>query len=293
MPDRAKVTLRYVADINMISTSGALGRQRFRGNSGFDPDETGTGGQPANWDDFSVFYNRYVIVGSRITVVYYSTSAGAGGTLNAVTYPYNVTAVTTVPDGIAQPYSVSQKVGAIPGSWSTYMSSSKILGRNVRTSDACQAQYNANPSDVWYWDTVYQAIDGAATTTVYATYILDYDVEWYDRVTNGIDAHYQRVSELMARKKEREAKKSLCERKGEFAPGGASADEDKDIVIVADPGSAPAATPSYTFSLDMARYTRQENATPRSVPCAHVGISKAQVGPAVVTAGSTSKPSRP
>lgn len=67
-PKTNVVKLRYVESFEINPTTGALGYHRFRANSCFDPNYTGTGHQPNGFEQWSQFYNHYVVIGSKINV---------------------------------------------------------------------------------------------------------------------------------------------------------------------------------------------------------------------------------
>lgn len=60
--------LRYVQNFTLTPSTGSLVTQNFGANDGFHPDKTGTGHQPMRWDQMALFYNHYIVVGSKITV---------------------------------------------------------------------------------------------------------------------------------------------------------------------------------------------------------------------------------
>lgn len=70
IPTQTVSKLRYCESVTLQSTSGTLGFQTFRANSIFDPNFTGTGHQPYPRDTWAQLYNHYVVLGSKITVIY-------------------------------------------------------------------------------------------------------------------------------------------------------------------------------------------------------------------------------
>lgn len=63
------VNLRYGSQFILDSTAvGTYGTYHFRANSCYDPDESGVGHQPRGFDQWSAFYDNYVVLGSKITI---------------------------------------------------------------------------------------------------------------------------------------------------------------------------------------------------------------------------------
>lgn len=60
--------MRYVERISLTANAGVMQTYGFRASSIYDPNYTGTGHQPMGRDQIGLFYNRYLVVGSRITV---------------------------------------------------------------------------------------------------------------------------------------------------------------------------------------------------------------------------------
>lgn len=75
--DTTKVVMKYAEDIN-VTVDGTLGANYlFRCNSIFDPNQSGVGHQPLGRDQYSTFYQRYVVVGSKITVRFMAYETGS------------------------------------------------------------------------------------------------------------------------------------------------------------------------------------------------------------------------
>jgi hypothetical protein len=197
-------TLRYSQFQKLTSTTGTPTSQNFAGNSCYDPDKSGTGGQPVNYDDFTLHYLRYRVIASRITVTCHTLSATATGVQNLVLYPYNSSQATSVLEAAAQPYAISSIVHPIPTVVSAFASTEKIVGRNPRTTDALGAQYNADPADIWYWGFIVQTIDGSTTSDAYYQFHVDYDVEFFDRLVTDLDGRLDRLLAIQRLRKARE-----------------------------------------------------------------------------------------
>ena len=71
---RKLVKLRYVQNFTLDATALVPAIQQFRANSVYDPDKTGTGHQPSNYDKLSTIYDRYTVLGSRLRCYYVAQS---------------------------------------------------------------------------------------------------------------------------------------------------------------------------------------------------------------------------
>jgi len=77
---RTRRNLNYVQNQTSITSgAGVAGAYVFSANGCFDPDVTGTGGQPMGFDQMMIFYNHYTVVRSSIQVIF----ANVTGTIPA------------------------------------------------------------------------------------------------------------------------------------------------------------------------------------------------------------------
>jgi len=161
LPDRLYVKLVYRQSV-AFSTSGTLQDNVFRGNSLFDPDATGAGGQPMGFDQWANFYASYTVLGSKIEVT--CMQNGAAGAYNARfgATPTNFSSAFGTGDyEVAEelPYSKIGQVhmgsaGVGQGRITNYMSTNKLIGvvrPAVQIEDAYGALVSANPTNTWYW----------------------------------------------------------------------------------------------------------------------------------------------
>lgn len=81
-PKTTCIKLRYVDAIQLNATPGVIDSWGFRANGCFDPDQTGAGHQPSGFDQWSQFYNHYIVVGSKIKCTYGTTSVTTTGGLS-------------------------------------------------------------------------------------------------------------------------------------------------------------------------------------------------------------------
>lgn len=73
-PKSKMFKFRYCDSVVLNAPIGNIASHVFKANGLYDPDVTGTGHQPLGFDEASVYYNHYVVLGSKITVAF---SAGS------------------------------------------------------------------------------------------------------------------------------------------------------------------------------------------------------------------------
>lgn len=77
LPDKYVVALPYVSETLSLTqgTAGLAANWTFRANGMYDPDYTGTGHQPLGFDQMMPFYQKYTVIGAKITVDIENTSS--------------------------------------------------------------------------------------------------------------------------------------------------------------------------------------------------------------------------
>jgi len=175
LPDRLYVKLVYREQLTWAQASGNLGVQVYRGNSLFDPDLSGTGGQPMGFDQWTGFYASYTVLGSKIEV----DSMMNGGTMDSTRHGIVPTLFSTgLGTGDQErveelPYTKGQSLqfgasGVGQGKVKGYMSTAKIWGvvrPSVQIEDGFSALVTANPADQWFWN-VWNYVPGGGTQSM-------------------------------------------------------------------------------------------------------------------------------
>jgi hypothetical protein len=233
-PDHARVKLRYVSNFSSSPAGVTATDYVFRGNGCFDPDVTGTGFQPANWDDWSAQYTRYRCWGSSISWSIANSATGTVDVVYAVIGPRHLPSIITTQAAQAnfqaQPYTVLQQTslyrnGARSQSGFMKMSTEKFLGL-TRTeflgNDDLTALVSADPSHQWYWHFTLSVADQSSTVPHYFNVAVEYDVEFWDRVDTNLDLKYERLMSIRRIKQDHDAK--LADEKKSLVPAAIVAD---------------------------------------------------------------------
>lgn len=90
-PPRYRASLRYADTITLSSTSGAVASWVFAANGLYDPDITGTGHQPAGFDQMMLSYEHYCVTKARISATFHNNTTSVfptvGLSVNAAATP--------------------------------------------------------------------------------------------------------------------------------------------------------------------------------------------------------------
>jgi len=111
-PLKFRGMLRYADSFALSTTSGTVNTYVFSTNGMFDPNITGTGHQPAGFDQMMVSYEHYTVVKSRIFASFCNTSGNTFPTV-AVLIRAGSTPVTVIQQIVEDGMLISQRlVGA-------------------------------------------------------------------------------------------------------------------------------------------------------------------------------------
>jgi len=184
--------MAYTTRVSLSSTTTPTDYV-FRGNGPFDPDFTGTGGQPVNYDDYSSQYDQYRVWGSSI-----SMTCVASSSLNLLMGPNHAsTALTSASlrDSFASNPYVKKRMVNVNGSGiespiESRMSTPKFSGittSGFQGDSTFASAYTTVPANQWFWHICTQHVDLSSAAILYADVTITYDVEWYDRVESFLD----------------------------------------------------------------------------------------------------------
>lgn len=191
LPDRLYVKLRYREQLSFTTLGGAVADNVYRGNSIFDPDLTGTGGQPLGFDQWAAFYATYTVLGSSCEVTGMMNSGATAYNCRQAIVPNIFSSQFGVTDQeriLEQPYCASRvlTMGAAGVGQSTikmYMSTNKIYGvvrPAVQIEDGYGALVTTNPTDTWFWH-VCNWVPGGSTQSLIQDVVLTYWVVFEGR----------------------------------------------------------------------------------------------------------------
>lgn len=192
IPDRIQVKMKYTQNVNLVDNVGGVDTLwTLRGNSLWDPDFTGTGGQPMGRDQWNNFYQQYRVNASKLKVqLLNNNSSIATGNCFAAIFPVapdppSSTEMTAYQRS-ERPYTRSRVLptsgSGRPIYLSSYMSTKKIYGlKSVSYSPAYSQVMGGNPSSEWYWGIQITNLNGDIHNVI-ALITITYYVELFDRV---------------------------------------------------------------------------------------------------------------
>lgn len=195
-PDSVRVKLPFTQVLSPGTTSGGLYVYQYRANSCFDPDYTGIGLQPNGYDQWSQFYNEYVVLSSEVIVEYVASGAYVGELV--VVPAFN--AATPANTKEATGWRFAKSVMGVPSGNATYhklvskMSTATMCGVPpasilLDTTD-WGASVSANPANLntWYWDIFLQNVSSSTTLGDYLRVTIVYDVKFFAPVQQAFSA---------------------------------------------------------------------------------------------------------
>lgn len=195
LPDRLFVKLKYTEFLTWTQTLGTLSSNIYRGNSLFDPDLTGTGGQPYLFDQWSALYNNYRVHGCKVR---FEMTGNGGGVFNCVRMGITPSTQSSTFGASGQELIQEQprskwrmwNMGAASvgqGIVKHYISTRQAIGLNKagESDQDYQATVTANPAKQWYFHCWCYTPDGntiAASSSITLTYF----AEFYNRAAPAL-----------------------------------------------------------------------------------------------------------
>jgi len=175
----------YQSGVVLSGASGLAGAQIFSANGLYDPDITGTGGQPMSFDQAMTFFNHYTVHNARITVTLSSDSTTLRATAGlfisgSSTVTTNVEQLLENGDGAVQQL---QYAGTM-GSSATFTRSINVgrfqSVRDVMDDPNMRGDSASNPVEQAYFHIiVFNATTAAQVQCEYMA-IIEYDATFHE-----------------------------------------------------------------------------------------------------------------
>lgn len=177
--------IRYYATGGIVSGASAAGTYIFSANGVFDPDISGSGGQPMGFDQMMSFYNHYTVVRSRIRVVFQSNSTTLRASA-ALSVSGSSTATTSVEQLVENGnlvFSLLEYAGAMGGACtlSRATTAAKFQGiKDVMDDPNMRGDSASNPAEQYYYHLSVWNSASATTVGVDFQAFIEYDVMFHE-----------------------------------------------------------------------------------------------------------------
>lgn len=162
-PQSMKVCMKYSSVYTITTTSGLSGDQKFRLNSIFDSDYTGSGHQPRGHDQWTFLYEKYRVDAVNIRVD--AATSSVGGYMSIV----GDHSVTSITDATQAPESQNSITRAVSSNYSTtinkYFSLPALAGltkSQYEGDDLYQALMTADPGNQLIGHVIFVSSDVAS-----------------------------------------------------------------------------------------------------------------------------------
>ncbi len=179
-----RTTLKYVQTVSFSVTTGLYAENQFRANSVYDPDLTGTGGQPLGFDNLAALFAKYRVNSFNFQVQMMSLSASYKGVCVVI----NGSETPTTYDEVCEYPRAQQRGIGFNGSPTAIYTGKVLLSRlNGKSQDAyhiddlTSATNAANPVEAINFHVGIQN-DNASTINVNVTCTMWYDVVFFDPI---------------------------------------------------------------------------------------------------------------
>lgn len=164
----------FNASLNLI---GGWATQRvFRGNSLYDPDETGIGTQPYGYDNYcggsGTPFGAYRVYASKISVYLTANNSETPAPFNLAVYPYQTAPnYVEIPDVLRIPGCKVNLIDTQTDDTSrrklTNYCTTRFMFPTNYMAQTLEAVYNGNPSAVWHWAVQFDNYDAQIEQNLY------------------------------------------------------------------------------------------------------------------------------
>lgn len=191
IPASKLVKLRYCTYLELDPAAAAQGvRNIFRANGCYDPDQSGIGHQPLGFDQWSAFYDQYVVLGSKCTARFManSESVNFNSGLVGIWLTDGQGSIPAIETLMEQPGIVSKMLTNAYGSRGAVVckknfSAKKFFGvRDVKDNrDDLGANVTADPSSQAWYSVYFHSINAYNPTSITVQVTIDYIVHFSER----------------------------------------------------------------------------------------------------------------
>lgn len=177
--------LRYCDWFQLSSSSGAMATYSFRANGIYDPNQSSTGHQPFLYDTLATLWDRYIVVGAKITIKALgietgstSTQVGALGIVLDDDNTISTTYTTVVEQSMGRHRILNSRADVKPSTVVSTFGAKKFFGfKDVKDNvEAYGANFGADPTRQAYFVCWLQSFNTSDSVAVNCVATIDYIV---------------------------------------------------------------------------------------------------------------------
>jgi len=171
----------YEQNIQLDPTAGLAGWYYFRANDLYDPNYTGTGHQPMGFDQWMAFYNKFTVLGSKITCTFFNNNTTAvpqdwNCTLRKVTTPTNSTLSDTLEAGGCSHRVMQNDKNVVLSKTYSHRKEHALTVHDGQTAGTA----SSSPLDEQYFELGIWGINAADNSTIDVVVKIEYTALFYD-----------------------------------------------------------------------------------------------------------------
>lgn len=188
-PNTIITKLRYCERLSLTSTAGAYGIKVFAANGLFDPNVSDVGHQPLYYDNYTALYDQYVVIGSKIKVIYVPRSSTVG-MLIGLTGDDDSSGSSNTDLLMEQNNSIHAGLGSLgsdPKTLTMTFEPQEMFGVDAKADGSSQTVTTANPTEGWNYYAWTVAADGSTTASCDIIIEIDYTVKFSELKTPTIN----------------------------------------------------------------------------------------------------------
>lgn len=174
-------TVKYAESVIITLSGIGFKAYQFSCNALYDPNVTGTGHQPAYFDQIMAIYDHYTALRSRFKITPCVNSSETTPYFACIYIDDDTSVVSTFDQALEQKncgksYNWLPSAGPAPTLYSSW-DAAKTFGPNPQAQDSLQGSATTNPTEQSYFTFVIQS--GATITATFTAVVeIEYDVVW-------------------------------------------------------------------------------------------------------------------
>jgi len=176
---------KYAEQKSLATQSGADTQYQFSVNGMYDPNITGTGGQPMFFDQIAGIYDHYTVIGSKIKWTVINASTTAVEPYRCVFWINDDTTTSVGFDSLVATTGAQTRFaqgGLNPDRIivEQYWSARKNFG-NCLANDELKGTAAANPAEQQYFQITLRAVDSVTVIPLWVLVEIEYTAIWRER----------------------------------------------------------------------------------------------------------------